>query len=466
MVQLLREPRAFIAHFIEPLLALVDGVLGGGRALRVRLEFPLELCLPGHEVAVGAHFVEFLFLLLAKPLCLLRGLQRLLSLAHFLLERREIILRVREHALELVDVILRGTDALLLLLPGVREIHFRSADLSPRRVPLVRQVARRLLDLVLGLRGRLSIGVELLELVVLLPELDVDRLGEVRLVRDQPSVVHRLHGIVNLSLTPALEDAMLGVRPVDVPRALREHDSGSLLLVGDEDGALQTGGIHEKVVNRRVRKLENVRHLQVRGRRELVLARGVRGRGEVHDGDHRGHLDPVPHDLVELGAVLHVAHQVRAEVPANLLLHGSRPLLILELEERADRPYGWDTERARGDPLEVLGKLGHLGTKLGENLVALELSGFQPILQSDDVVPNVPDAVFNMLLFANRVLLVAIVTPLRFFGVGLCPEGPVEPVLRLVHRLLQPRILRLRGRRDGHLSVLDLSLKSLHILLL
>ena len=82
-------------------------------------------------------------------------------------------------------------------------------------------------------------------------------------------------------------------------------------------------------------------------------------------------------------------------------------------------------------------------TELGENLVALELSGFQPILQSDDVVPNVPDAVFNMLLFANRVLLVAIVTPLRFFGVGLCPEGPVEPVLRLVHRLLQPRILRL-----------------------
>ena len=146
-------------------------------------------------------------------------------------------------------------------------------------MPLVRQVARRLLDLVLGLRGRLSIGVELLELVVLLPELDVDRLGEVRLVRDQPSVVHRLHGIVNLSLTPALEDAMLGVRPVDVPRALREHDSGSLLLVGDEDGALQTGGIHEKVVNRWVRKLENGRHLQVRGRRELVLARDVRGRG-------------------------------------------------------------------------------------------------------------------------------------------------------------------------------------------
>ena len=60
MVQLLREPRAFIAHFNEPLLARVGGVLGGGRALRVRLEIPLELCLPGHEVAVGAHFVESL----------------------------------------------------------------------------------------------------------------------------------------------------------------------------------------------------------------------------------------------------------------------------------------------------------------------------------------------------------------------------------------------------------------------
>ena len=151
----------------------------------------------------------------------------------------------------------------------------------------------------------------------------------------------------------------------------------------------------------------------------------------------------MPHDLASSARsciLLTPLEDRPPEVPANLRARLARARLILELEERAARlPMGGTLNvPGRGPPW--LGKLGILGPNLA-NLVALELSGFQPILQSADVVPNVPDAVFNMLLFANRVLLVAIVTPLRFFGVGLCPEGPVEPVLRLVHRLLQPRIL-------------------------
>ena len=124
MVQFLRNPalssRTSIAasHVLAEFWAVA--------ALRVRLEIPLELCLPGHEVAVGAHFVESPAPL-AKPLCLLHGLQRLLSLTFPPRAARH---HPSSASMRSSSSTLYCVGPMLSCCCLASEIHFRSADLG------------------------------------------------------------------------------------------------------------------------------------------------------------------------------------------------------------------------------------------------------------------------------------------------------------------------------------------------
>ena len=310
-------------------------------------------------------------LLLSLALSLLQGRERLLSLAHTLLGRLDQSERGFQVSFQLLDVNLRGTQGRLLRAPRLVELALGAINVSRRRLSLLLQVTLRLDELVLGGGGGADVGVELLELVVLFPDLDLQRLRVVGVVRDD-APPGRLHQIVELRVTPAFQDTLLRASLADVPDALVEDDRGALFLVRDQDGALDPGGIQQKVVNRVVLKLDHVRHLEVSRRRELVLGRGVLVDVEIDLGDDRCHAE-VLHELGELGAVLVVAHQEGGELTSDFLLHGSRPHLILELDVGADRADGLGVEVSVGQLLDLFHQLGHLVAVPEKSLVALEL---------------------------------------------------------------------------------------------
>ena len=244
-----------------------------------------------------------------------------------------------ELGLELAHV--HAGDAQVLVRRGarLRQSLLGAAQLAAHVARLAAVLLARARDAVGALARRGEVLGEHRQLLLALGDARLERRDALLLVRGELRAEVEPERGVHAGV-PALHDlAVLGERLGDV-RVLLDDVHGHALVL-DEHHALHLTGVHHVVEHGVVLELEHVEHGLEAPRRALrrvtlqvvPLAPHVHG----HDSDAL-HLAVVLDHLVQDVAVAHVPHEPAPQTLADGLLHGVRPVLLLELDVQPDGP--------------------------------------------------------------------------------------------------------------------------------